>query len=273
MRRRPARRIVVGACVWALSLLVLVPFFLVLVNSLKDRAGANVMGLALPTVFHWENYAVVVREGKLLRSFLNSLLVASASTVVSVAVSALAAFTLSRRRTRANRFLYGFFLLGLAAPLNMITVIRSLQAFSLMNTYLGIILLYGALLIPFSVFLYYGFVSSVPREMDESAMMDGCRPLDGFLRVVFPLMQPVTFTVAVINFMNAWNEFMIPLYVLNNSDRWPMTLAIYNFYGRRVSDWNLVFADILLTILPVLGVYMVGQRYLVSGMTAGAVKG
>ena len=83
----------------------------------------------------------------------------------------------------------------------------------------------------------------------------------------------MTFTVAVINFMNAWNEFMIPLYVLNNSGRWPMTLAIYNFYGRRVSDWNLVFADILITIFPVLIVYVAGQKYLVSGMTAGAVKG
>jgi raffinose/stachyose/melibiose transport system permease protein len=260
-------------CVWILSLVVLVPFFLVLVNSLKDRAGANIMSLTVPSIFHWENYAIVVREGKLVQSFCNSLLIAALSTFVSVIFSAMAAFVLSRRRSRTNKGVYYFFLLGLAAPLNMITVIRSLQIFHLMNSYPGIILLYGALLMPFSIFLYYGFISSVPREMDESAMMDGCRGFNGFFLIVFPLLQPVTFTVAVINFMNAWNEFMIPLYVLNNSARWPMTLAIYNFYGRRVSDWNLVFADILITIVPVLAVYVVGQKYLVSGMTAGAVKG
>ncbi len=273
MKRAPARRVILEVVVWILSLLILVPFFLVLVNSLKDRAGANIMNLALPRVFHWENYAAVVNEGKLVRSFLNSLLISSASTLVSVLFAAMAAFVLSRRRTRMNTFVYYFFLLGLAAPLNMITVIRSLQLFSIMNTYQGIILLYGALLIPFSIFLYYGFISSVPREMDESAMMDGCRPFAGFFLIVFPLLQPVTITVAVINFMNAWNDFMIPLYVLNNSGRWPMTLAIYNFYGRRVSDWNLVFADILITIMPVIVIYVIGQKYLVSGMTAGAVKG
>jgi raffinose/stachyose/melibiose transport system permease protein len=273
MKPPRVRRVLLEACVWVLSLVVLVPFLLVIVNSLKDRAGANVMGLALPRVFHWENYAIVVKEGRLLQSFCNSLLITAASTLVSVFFSAMAAFVLSRRRSRAHRGIYYFFLLGLAAPLNMVTVIRSLQIFHLMNTYAGIILLYGALLIPFSIFLYHGFVSSVPREMDESAMMDGCRPLAGFFLVVLPLLQPVTFTVGVINFMNAWNEFMIPLYVLNNSARWPMTLAIYNFYGRRVSDWNLVFADILITIVPVLAVYVAGQKYLVSGMTAGAVKG
>ena len=271
--RRKGWRLVGEVLVWVLTLVVAVPFFLVIVNSLKDRAGANIMALSLPKVLHWENYAVVVREGKLAQSFLNSLLISTASTVLSVLVAALASFVLARRRTRTNRGIYYFFLLGLAAPLNMITVIRSLQLFHVMNTYQGIIFLYGALLVPFSIFLYYGFVASVPREMDESAMIDGCRPLAGFFLIVFPLLQPVTITVAVINFMNAWNDFMIPLYVLNNSARWPMTLAIYNFYGRRVSDWNLVFADILITIVPVVIVYIVGQKYLVAGMTAGAVKG
>ena len=273
MRRKNAARFLLEIGVWVLSLLVLVPFYMVVVNSLKDRAGANVMGLSLPTVFHFENYAKVALEGKLARSFFNSLLIASASAAVSVIFSALAAYVLSRRRSRFNKAIYYFFLLGLAAPLNMVTVIRSLQVLAVMNTYQGIILLYGALLIPFSIFLYYGFIASVPREMDESAMIDGCRPLTAFLRVVFPLLKPVTITVVVINFMNAWNEFMIPLYVLNSSGKWPMTLAIYNFYGRRVSDWNLVFADIILTILPIVAVYVAGQKYLVSGMTAGAVKG
>lgn len=273
MKGRFVKRLVSEAVVWLLSLVVLIPFLMVLVNSLKDRAGANMMMLSLPPALHWDNYLKVIREGNLIRSFLNSLLISVSSVVISVFGSSLAAYVLTRKRTSLNRGLYYFFLIGLVAPLNMVTVIKSLQLFRIMNTFQGIILLYGALLLPFSIFLYYGFIDSVPRSLDESAFIDGARPLTVFIKIIFPLLKPVTVTVGVLNFMNAWNDFMIPLYVLNRSTKWPMTLAIYNFYGRRVSDWNLVFADIVITILPVVILYIIGQKYLVSGMTSGAVKG
>ena len=265
--------IVFELALWIVGLVVLTPFLLVVVNSLKSRGEANLMNLRLPTEFHWENYPTVIREGRLLRSFINSLVIATFSVTVSVVSSSLAAYVLSRRRSRANRMIYFYFLLGLVAHLNMITVIRSLQVAQLMNTYLGIILLYGALLLPFSVFLFYGFVGTVPRAMDESALIDGCSPTVAFVRIIFPLLKPVTITVVLINLISAWNEFMLPLYVLNQSKKWTMTLAVYNFYGRRVAEWNLVYADVLVTITPIVILYIVGQRYLVSGMTAGAVKG
>jgi raffinose/stachyose/melibiose transport system permease protein len=273
VRSKTINRFAYELALWLFSLVVLIPFFLVLVNSLKDRAGANLMNLSLPSVFHWENYPTVIREGRLVRSFFNSLLISTLSVAVSLVSSSLAAFVLSRRRSRMNKVIYYYFLLGLVAHLNMITVIRSLQVVQLMNTYAGIILLYGALLLPFSIFLYFGFVSTIPRSMDESALIDGCKPFRAFTQIIFPLLKPVTITVILINFMNAWNEFMLPLYVLNNSRKWTMTLAVYNFYGRRVSEWNLVYADVIVTIAPVIILYIVGQKYLVSGMTAGAVKG
>ena len=273
MRTRTLVTLLLELLAWILSLVIVIPLFLVLINSLKDRAGASLMSLSLPKVFHFENYRKVIEEGRLLRSFLNSMVITAGSVFLSIVASSMAGFVLARNRTRLNNGIYYYLLLGLIAPLNMITVIRTLQLIGLMNTYPGIILLYSALLMSFSVFLYYGFMNTVPRELDESAFIDGSSSLQLFLRIVFPLLKPVTITIMVINFMGAWNNFIIPLYVLNRSDMWPMTLAIYNFYGRRISEWQLVNADVVLTIAPVVILYIVGQRYLISGMTAGAVKG
>jgi len=273
MKTSKIKLTVIEIVLWVISLVILIPFFMVIVNSLKDRTGSNLMNLALPEIVHWKNYLIVIKEGNLIRSFLNSFLIAVSSVFISVTCSSAVAYILARRPTRFNKGLYFYFLIGLVAPLNMVTVIKTLQIFHLINSYPGIILLYSALLTPFSVFLFYGFINSVPQSLEESAVIDGATPLTVFSKIVFPLLKPVSVTVAVLNFMNAWNDFMIPLYVLNRTSKWPMTLAIYNFYGRRESDWHLVFADIVLTILPVLIIYIMGQKYIVSGLTAGSVKG
>ncbi len=148
-----------------------------------------------------------------------------------------------------------------------------MQILQLINTRVGIVLLYAATGAASSTFIIYGFVSSVPRAMDESAAMDGARPLRLFFSIIAPLLQPVMITVAILSFLGIWNDFITPLYVLNRSSAWPMTLSIYNFFGRYQQDWNLVFADMVLTILPVVVVYLLGQKSIVSGMIAGAVKG
>jgi raffinose/stachyose/melibiose transport system permease protein len=127
--------------------------------------------------------------------------------------------------------------------------------------------------IPFSVFLIYGFIGSIPRELDEAAIIDGCGPIRLFFSVILPLLTPVIVTAVVLNILGTWNEFILPLYYLNSSANWPMTLAVYNFFGQYQSDWSLVSADILLTILPVVLIYLLGQRFILSGLTSGAVKG
>ena len=127
--------------------------------------------------------------------------------------------------------------------------------------------------LPFAVFLIYGFVSKIPVELDEAAIIDGCGSLRLFSYIVLPLLKPAVATVIVLTFLNTWNEFVSPLYFLSSSTKWPMTLSVYNFFGMYFKDWNLVCADIVLTSLMVIIVYLAGQKYIVSGMTAGAVKG
>ena len=255
------------------SLIMFIPIYLVFVNALKTKAEASSMGIELPTVLQWSNFATVIERGKLVGAFGNSVLYAFAATAIGITAAALAAYVLSRHRTRRNRAVYFFLIMGIAMPTNFVTLTQVMQWTRLINTQLGIILLYAASQIPFSVFLIYAFIETLPRELDEAALIDGCSSLQLFFKVIYPLLTPVLVTSAVLNILNIWNEFLMPLYYLNRSTSWPMTLAVYNFFGQFQSDWSLVSADVVLTILPVIIIYLIAQRFILSGMSAGAVKG
>lgn len=254
-------------------LLILIPEYLVIVNSLKSSVQARTMSAALPAALHFENFLTVIQRGKLIQSFINSMVYATSATVICTFLSALAAYVLARNRTPVNRFIYFFLVMGIAMPLNFFTLTRIMQVTGLINTQLGIIILYTAIQIPLNVFLIYGFVDAISREIDEAAIMDGCTPFQLFFSVILPLLRPVLITAGILNFVQVWNDFLLPLYYLNNTTTWPMTLAVYNFFGQYQQDWNLVSADIVLTVLPVLVIYFLGQRFIISGLTAGAVKG
>ncbi len=261
------------------SLVTLTPIYVMAVNSLKSKAQASSMGIELPSELHPENFLTVIDKGKLIGSFFNSVLYAAGSTILGTLLAAMAAFVLSRHRSPINRFLYFFLIMGIALPINFFTLTTMMQVTHLINTRQGMVVLYSAMQIPFAVFLIYGFIEAIPRELDEAAIIDGCTPLQLFFRVIFPLLTPVLVTTGILSFLNTWNDFLFPLYYLDNSDNWPMTLAVYNFYGtfgqsgNLESGWNLVSADIVLTILPVIVIYLLGQRFILSGLTTGAIKG
>lgn len=238
-----------------ISLIVLIPLVVLLLNSFKTSAEADKMTLSLPTEWVFENYSTVIEQGKLVSSFFNGLLYATGSVVIIVIVVSLAAFVISRNMKGINRFLYYFIISGIAMPINNVSLMKVMQAFHLINTRGGIILLYAAINIPLSLFLAYGFIDTIPREIDEAAVIDGCTPWQLFTQVIAPLLKPIVSTLFVLDFMAIWNDFTMPLYYLNNSQKWPMTLAVYNFFGAFQNSWNLVAADIMLTLLPVLIVY------------------
>lgn len=272
--RKTIQTVLRNLIAWLFSAICLIPVLLILVNSLKDKKSASTMDLKLPSLpIQWDNFITVIEKGKLLTSFMNSLIYSAGAVVLCVFFAALAAYVLSRNRTKLNDFLYMFLVLGITLPINYVALTKVLQFLHLNNTAIGIILLYTAMQLPFMTFLIHGFVAKVPVELDEAAVIDGCGPVKLFFLVIFPLLKPAVATATVLTFLNTWNEFVSPLYFLNRSEQWPMTLSVYNFFGMYFKDWNLVCADILLTSLPVLLVYLLGQRYIVSGMTAGAVKG
>ncbi|WP_391574052.1 carbohydrate ABC transporter permease [Cohnella sp.] len=258
---------------WLLSLVILVPFLMVLLNSVKSVTEAATMNLSLPSEFLFSNYLEVLKDKRIYSSFSNSLFLSTAASLITLVVSAMAAFVISRNRTRLNMVVYSIFLLGLVAPMNYVTTMKVMQMLNIINTYTGAYLLYSAIFIPFTVFLYFGFIGSIPKELDESAVIDGCGGGRLFFQVIFPLLKPVTVTAIIINFLNCWNDFIIPLYFLNSSDKWGMIMVMYNYFSTYISSWNLVSAAMILNLLPIIVVYAIGQKYIISGMTAGAVKG
>jgi raffinose/stachyose/melibiose transport system permease protein len=257
----------------AASLVMIIPVYLIIINALKSPAQASSMGMDLPTSIHLENFSTVIETGKLATGFFNSMLYAVGASTLATLFAAMSAFVLSRHRTQLNRFLYFFLIMGIALPVNFFTLTKIMQVVHLINTRPGMVILDAAIQIPFAVFLIYGFVESIPRELDEAATIDGCSPVQLFIYIILPLLKPVLVTTFILSFLNVWNDFLMPLYYLNSSTNWPMTLAVYNFFGQYQQNWNLVSADILLTILPVVVIYLAGQRFILSGLTSGAVKG
>lgn len=256
----------------ALSLVVLIPFYMVVLNSFKNRLDSSRMNIVWPAEWLMKNYAAVIEKANMVRGFLNSLTYAGISTLAAVLLCAMAAFVICRNRSRLNHFVYYFVLLGLFLPVNYVTLIRILKAFGLYDTKTGMVLVFTAGMIPFCVFVIRNFVSSLPVELDEAAVLDGCGPLTLFFRVIFPLMRPVLVTCFLLEFMGVWSDFLSPLYLTNSQTKWPMSLAVYSFFSKNVQNWNYVFACVVLTVLPVVLVYLAGQKWIVEGMTSGSVK-
>lgn len=258
---------------WLLSLIVIVPFLIVVFNAFKTKSESINMELTLPVVWHFENFKQVWDQGDILQSLKNSLILSSSAVIITVFSSSMCAYVINRNRTKRNQFIYQFFALGLMVPVSMVSIVKVLRVLNLYNTLAGTILVCVALIMPLSVFLYYGFISGIPKELDEAAIIDGAGALQIFFQVVFPLLKPATVTVIMINFLNVWNDFQIPLYTLPDPNKAVIVQKVYNFYGTYTASWNLVSVTIIYAILPILVVYLFGQKYIISGMTAGSVKG
>ncbi len=255
-----------------LTLIFVTPLWMVFINSLKEKKDARFFGLGFPKVFRWDNYQTVIEAGNVVRAFFNGLIVAGGSVIIVLIFSSLAAFVISRSHSRWARTAYYVFLCGLVIPVAFVPTYLILDALHLFNTYIGLILISATYGLPMSIFLYTGFVKTIPRELDEAAFLDGCTPVRMVFTIIFPLLKPITITLFIFNFVGCWNDIQVPLY-FSNTAKWNLPLTVYNFYGTYGSSWNLVFADIVMTVLPLLILYLLCQKYIIAGMTAGAVKG
>ena len=273
LARKSWRNYLVELIMILASLLVLLPILVMILGSFKTSAEVLDFSLSLPKEWMFSNYKLVYEEGDLLRAFLNGILITGISSIVNIVTTSAASFVLVRRESRLSNFLYLFFFMGLIAPMSTITTIRVVQWMGFYGSVTSVILIYAALNTAFSVFLYNGFIKSIPKVLDEVAFLEGAGMFSVFFRIIIPLIVPVNATVAIMVFMSVWNDITIPLYFLTDSSDWTMPLSVYNFYGKFSRDWNLIFADLVLTSLPVFILYLFAQKYIVGGLTAGAVKG
>lgn len=272
-RKLAIRNYIVEALLLLASLLIIFPILIMIFGSFKTSAEVLSFSLALPEKWMFSNYARVFEEGGIPRAFMNSLIITGISSIINIIASSAASFILARRDTKFANTLYMYFFMGLIAPMSTITTIRIVQWLGFYGSTSSVILIYASLNTAFSVFLYSGFIKTIPKALDEVAFLEGANVFGVFFRIVTPLILPVNATVAIMVFMSVWNDITIPLYFLTDSSTWTMPLSIYNFYGKYSRDWNLIFANLVLTSLPVFILYLFGQKYIVSGLTAGAVKG
>ncbi|MCI8691565.1 MAG: carbohydrate ABC transporter permease [Lachnospiraceae bacterium] len=273
MKMKKFRLGIFEAALWILSLIILIPLAAILINSVKTPAETNVLTLALPETWEFGNFSRIFRETNVVRSFFNSTLVTVASIVLSVFLGTIAGYVLSRNMDFWNKKIYAFFMAGMIIPLQMIALVQVLQKIRLLDSYLGLILVYAAMFIPQSVFMVSGFVNTVPKDMDEAGIVDGCGPWQLFAQIVLPLLKPILVTLFITQFVFVWNDFQMPLYLIKSSENWTIVLGVYNFMGQFNSEWNMVCAYILVCTIPAVAVYILGQRYIIDGMAAGAVKG
>jgi len=272
-KSRKVNLIILEICMLLCSLIIIFPMLIMILGSVKDATEAARFNISLPETFHFENFLMVIEKGSVIRSFINSVVITGIATAAGVVIAAMAAFVIARRPGKGAERLYNLFFLGMVAPLQIITTYLLLDLLHIRGSVGGLILIYLAINLPFNIFMFTSFIRGVPRELDEAATVDGCNVWRMFFSIILPVLKPVMATSCVIFAMNVWNDFQLPLYFLNSSDKWTMPLTVFKFYGQYFSNWNFVFADMVLTALPILLVYLFAQKFIVEGMTAGAVKG
>ncbi|WP_242622810.1 carbohydrate ABC transporter permease [Lachnoclostridium sp. Marseille-P6806] len=199
-------------------------------------------------------------------------MVTAACMLLTIACASLLGFIIVRRDTRGCRIFYRIITLGIIAPFAALPTIRILKIMSLYGTRVGLCLVTTALNIPYTTMIISSYLKSIPRELDEAAVIDGTSGMTLFRRIIFPLLKPVLAAGLVVNFMWTWNAVEVPVYLLNSSYKWTLPLSIYNFVGQYSSYWNLVCADIVLLSIPVILLYVFCQKLMIGGMISGAVK-
>ena len=277
MRRERRRAWVVGVVAILASVVVfLVPFLFILLTASKTVQDSADLGFTLPKQWVlFQNIRTVLRtnDAVVLRAFINSTTLTVVSVAIMVVLAAMAGYVLDRRRSRWNTVANLFVLAGLIVPPAVVPTIWVLQSLGLFKTLPGLILIEATFGLSFCILLFRSFVSSIPRELDEAAIVDGASPLRLFFSVILPLLRPVVITVIVVQAVNVFNSFQNPLYFLPGNAGVTVQLTLYNFQSQTLNQWNLLFTDILLITIPPLVMYLIFNRQIVAGMTAGAVKG
>ena len=271
-----ARHILSPLFIALFGVVFLVPFLFMILTASKSQQEANDLAFSLPT--HWQllenlGQALKARNYMLVAAFINSTVITVVSVAIMVIVSAMVAYVLQRRPSRSNRFVDLLILSGLIIPPAVVPTIWVLQKLELFKTIPGLILIEVAFGMSFCILLFRAFIATIPRELDEAAIIDGARPMRVFFSVIFPLLRSVVVTVIVTQSVFVFNDFVNPLYFLPGDENPTVQLTLFNFQTQYNTQYNLLFADILLITIPPLIMFIFFNRKIVAGLTAGAVKG
>ena len=253
-----------------------IPFLFVLINAMKTPQDASQLDFSLPKQWvFWQNLVQTVqtRDYALLLAYWNSVVITVGAMTLLVIFGAMVGYVVQRRPGPVSRIVYMVALSGLMIPPAVVPTIWLLQEINLFKTLTGMIFIQCAYGLGFTVLLYRNFIGTIPRELDEAAIIDGAKPWQVFFKVILPLLKPVTLTIIVVQSITIFNDFTHPLYYLPGRENITVQLTLYNFQSQFSTQVNLLFMNILLITIPPLIVFVFFNRQIVAGMTAGAVKG
>lgn len=275
-KRKSVRKLFSEILAIVLSLIIFgVPFYFVIVNASKDTKESSLLNMDLPSSFQlYENIQSVMaaQNGMIIRAFFNSIMITGFSIAILILVGAMAGYVLQRRTSKMSPFFNFLILAGLIIPPAIVPTIWVLDGIGLFKTMPGIILVEVALNLPFTILLYKGFMATLPKELDEAALIDGCGRVRLFFSIILPLLKPVSATVIVLTAVGVYNDFVNPLYFFPGAENATLQLTLYNFSSMYNTQWNLLFTNILLISIPPLILFIFFNKKIVAGMTAGAVK-
>lgn len=256
-----------------ISLVVLIPFYFAILTSLKSPGEATMLNFNWPSSLRFDNYATVFKEANLFRGLKNSTIISVTSVGSLLFLASMTAFIIDRRQSSLTKLTYNYFVFGIIPSGFMIPTIYTLKALGLYGTFVGIDLIYIAGGAPIAVFLITGFIKTVPRELDESAIIDGCKVWQLFFKIIFPQLTPIIATTSIFSLLGVWNDFIGPLLYLKSSSQYTIPMSVYAFNSLYNTSWEKVFTVLIIASIPIIVAYAVAQKYIVEGMTAGAVKG
>lgn len=259
-----------------LALLYIYPVLLMVLNAFKPFKDVLTDVLGLPKKLELANFTYVIEKMEYFRLFFNNLIITLIGIVGIVLFSAMAAYILDRRKTPVSKLIHTLIITPMLIPFQtiMITLLKSMSAIGLAGSTWGLGIQYWGFGVPMATFIYFNFMKSIPKEIDESAMIDGATTVKTFFMIIIPLLKTVTATVVVLDVMWIWNDFLLPLLMVNGSpDTKTLVLAAYNFVGQLNTKWHYALAAMTLAILPSVICFVLLQRYIVDGVVAGSVKG
>ncbi|MFA9397557.1 MAG: carbohydrate ABC transporter permease [Clostridiaceae bacterium] len=273
-KKNTGLNVLVGIISAFLAIVYLSPFYIMITNSFKTKKELFTSTLSLPNTLSFANYKEAFVDLEFFSAVTNSLLITICSIVVIIIFTSMAAWMLERTKTKTSGFIFLLFISAMLIPFQavMLPLVRIMGKLNLLNSF-GLIFMYLGFGVSLSTFLYHGFIKSIPKELDEAAMIDGCNKFQTFWKIIFPLLKPISITVAILNIVWIWNDYLLPSLVVNKPGKQTIPLRIFLFFGEYTKQWHLAMAGLILAIIPVVIFYFSVQKYIIKSITAGSVKG
>lgn len=257
------------------SFFCIFPLVMAFINSFKTKGELFTNVVALPTKLHFENYVRTVEKMHFLRSLSNTVLLAFTGVLMIIFFSSLAGWKLCRTKTKLSAVLLSLFIFSMLIPFSsiMIPLYKVVLFFQIKNSLLGFAFVYAGLGVSMAIFLYHGFVKSIPMELEEAAAIDGSSSLKTYFYIILPMLKPITSTICITNVLWIWNDFLLPLIVLSDNKKYTLLLSTNILFGQYSSDWTAILSALILAAVPVIIFYGIFQKQILKGIADGAIKG